>query len=120
MAELTGRRVLVVDDEPMVRFMVADELAHLGCLVQEADDGLQALEALSRSDDLDLVVTDIRMPHMDGWTLAERARELRPSLPVLYVTGYSDVASRPVPGAEVLAKPFMPSQLVAAVERALS
>src|SRR3712207_1744297 len=117
MSSLDGRRVLVADDEPMVRFMIVDELEHQGCRVEEAADGEEALKAIERGQPFDLIVTDVRMPRLDGWTLAERARDLRPDLPVLYVTGYTDVEARPVPGAEVLGKPFRPTQLVAAAAR---
>jgi CheY-like chemotaxis protein len=65
------------------------------------------------------MVTDVRMPRMDGWTLAEQARELRPDLPVVYITGYSDEL-RPVQGATVLAKPFRPANLLAAAGRLLA
>ncbi len=114
MRELAGLQVLVVDDEALVRFMVADIFEHAGCAVEEATDGEQALGALGGRQGFDLLVTDIRMPRLDGWSLAERARALHPELPVLYVTGYSDVAMRPVPGSLVVAKPFDPAALVAA------
>jgi CheY-like chemotaxis protein len=61
-------------------------------------------------------VTDVRMPRMDGWTLAERARLLHPGMPVLYVTGYSDVTARPVPGGQVVSKPFRPGALSSTVD----
>lgn len=111
MASLSGKRVLVVDDEAFVRYTVADELEHAGCSVVEAADGAEALDVLAAGDPFDLMVTDIRMPGFDGWTLAERARELRPGLPVLYVSGFSGVDPRPVPGGEFLSKPFLPAQL---------
>ena len=119
MAELQGRRVLVVDDEAMVRFAVADELRCIGCHVDEAGDGQEAVEALSTSA-FDLMVTDIRMPGIDGWALAERARELQPSLSVLYVTGFSHIEARRVSGSEVLAKPFLPKQRLASAARLLN
>ena len=111
MASLSGKRILVVDDEAFVRYTVADEFEHAGCSVVEAADGAEALTALAAGDAFDLMVTDIRMPGFDGWTLAERARELWPALPVLYVSGFSGVDPRPVPGGEFLSKPFLPAQL---------
>ena len=118
--KLTGCRVLVVDDEAMIRFMVTDEFEHQGCSVETAADGAEALAVLIDDGEFDLMVTDIRMPRLDGWTLAERAREVRPQLPVVYVTGFTDVLARPVPGAEVLGKPFRPADLVAAAERLIA
>ena|SRR3712207_5794573 len=120
MSGLSGRRVLVVEDDAMVRFMLVDEFEHQGCRVDEAADGAEALEAVSGEGAFDLMITDIRMPRLDGWTLAERARELRPELPVIYVTGFTDVAARPVPGGTVIGKPFRPSDLVAAAERMIA
>jgi len=117
MADMDGRRVLVVEDEAMIRFVMADEFEHAGCEVREAADGDEALTALTSEDRFDLMVTDIRMPGFDGWTLAERARLVRPDLPVLYVTGFSNVDPRPVPGSEVLAKPFSPKQLLVVASR---
>jgi CheY-like chemotaxis protein len=119
MHDLAGRQVLVVDDEVFVRFMVADLLEHAGCSVEEAEDGEQALGTLDSHQRFDLLVTDIRMPRLDGWSLAERARAIRPELPVLYVTGHSDVEARPVRGSIVLAKPFDPDQLMKAAARLL-
>ena len=119
MAELHGKRILVADDDAMVRFILTDELELAGCTVTDAVDGEAALTILSGGAEFDLLVTDIRMPKLDGWTLAEQARQLRPNLPVLYVTGWSDVDPRAVPGSEVLSKPFRPAQLVMAAARLL-
>jgi CheY-like chemotaxis protein len=117
MTSLSGKRVLIVDDEPFIRYTVADELEHAGWLVVEAADGAEAIDVLETGDAIDLMVTDIRMPGFDGWTLAERARELRPGLPILYVSGFSGVDPRPVPGGEFLPKPFLPAQLRAAAAK---
>jgi CheY-like chemotaxis protein len=117
MVDLQGRRVLVVEDEAMIRFVMADEFEHAGCQVREAADGYEAIAALETDERFDLMVTDIRMPGFDGWTLAERARAMRPHLPVLYVTGFSHIDPRPVPGGEMLLKPFSPTQLLAVASR---
>lgn len=88
-----------------MRFCIVDELENAGAEVIEAVDGLRALKLIEAGLPLDALVTDVRMPRMDGWTLAERVRELHPHLPVIYVTGWSE-APRPVPGGRVIAKPF--------------
>jgi CheY-like chemotaxis protein len=106
MSVLRGKRVLVADDEPYIRFCVAYELEDDGSEVVEATDGAEALDLIAGDARIAALVTDVRMPNMDGWTLAERVRELRPGLPVLYITGHSDVSARPVAGSLVLAKPF--------------
>jgi CheY-like chemotaxis protein len=113
---LRGKRVLIVDDEPMIRFVVAEEIESAGAETVEAEDGLAALELIEQGLVPDVLVTDVRMPRMDGWTLAERARALHPGLPVLYVTGYSDVTARPVAGGQVVSKPFRPGALSSTVD----
>jgi CheY-like chemotaxis protein len=79
---------LAVDDEPIVRAVAVDMLDELGFLVLVADDGLQALDVLRARPDVMLLVADCRMPGMDGPTLADEATRLRPSLSVVFVTGY--------------------------------
>ena len=112
MPPLAGLRILVVDDDAMVRFILTTELEDAGGVVTEAPDARAAITHLDDGQAFDLLVTDIRMPGMDGWALAERARASRPALPVLYVTGWSEESPRPVAGSEILAKPFRPAQLV--------
>jgi CheY-like chemotaxis protein len=113
--ELPGRRVLVVDDEELVRFTHTELLQDLGCTVIEAVDGREALAMLRFGVSVDLLLTDVRMPVLDGWTLAERARELQPDLPVIYTTGDLASAARPVPDGIVLEKPFRRAELIIAL-----
>jgi CheY-like chemotaxis protein len=66
----------------------------------------------------DVLVTDIRLPgKVDGWQIAERSREYNPDLPVIYATGFSPVAPRPVAGSLLLHKPFLPQEIVRAVRQ---
>jgi CheY-like chemotaxis protein len=111
--------VLVVDDDPRVRFFTSEALRSERCTVTEAEGGAEALEILVDNDAFDILVTDVRMPRLDGWSLAERARALRPRLAVLYVTGWSDVEPRPVPHGLVLAKPFRHNDLMTHANRAI-
>jgi CheY-like chemotaxis protein len=111
--DLRERRVLVVEDDPAVRLVHVSVLEDAGCIVTEAVDGVDALGELTRSA-FDLMITDIRMPRLDGWTLAERARELDPELPVLYVGSWSEDELRPVPAGLILPKPFRPHQFLVA------
>ncbi len=93
--------VLVVDDDDMVREMVAGELADEGYLVVEANDGLKALAQLDEGAAVDLLISDFSMPGMDGLILIEEARRRRPDLPALLLTGFADAAVRlAVDGAE--------------------
>lgn len=86
----TTKRVLVVDDEDKILFVVRHALARLGaeCQVQTARDGRQALE-MARDAPFDLVVTDLRMPEMDGIELTQALRELDRSPVVIWMTAYN-------------------------------
>lgn len=102
--------MLVVDDEPVVRMMIAEVVSDLAFEWAEAVDGDSALEILQSERRIDLLVTDIGLPGMNGRQLADAARLLRPGLKVLFVTGYAGPAA---PTAETLggdfaliAKPF--------------
>jgi CheY-like chemotaxis protein len=109
--------ILVVDDDEMVRHLVSVSLRSAGYSVMEAGSGTEALEVLSRSTEVGMLVTDIRMPGMDGLELVRRARDGNPCIKVLYMTGFTD---QPVePGATVLQKPFEPEVLRRHVARSL-
>ena len=82
--------VLIVDDEPSVQRFVERVLSEAGYATTVAGDGPEALEAASRMEELDLVVTDVMMPQMTGDELGRRLRAQRPSVKVLYLTGFSD------------------------------
>ena len=109
--------VLVVEDEPAVRELVVRVLESEGYAVLSAEDGRAALELLERRPvRLDLVLTDVLMPRMNGRQLGEALRERHPELPVLYMSGDIGehiVARQLVPeGAPFLRKPFSPDQLM--------
>ena len=118
MTALHGRSVLVAEDDAMVRLLLIDILEDAGCVVTEACDGADALSKLTDAS-VDLLLTEIRMPNLDRWALAEHARAPWPQLPVLYVTGWSDVSPRHVPDSRIIAKPYVPAQLLAEVETLL-
>jgi two-component system, cell cycle sensor histidine kinase and response regulator CckA len=82
--------VLIVDDEPSVQKFVARVLSDAGYLTTVAGDGPEALEAASKMEEFDILVTDVMMPQMTGDELGRRLRAQRPSLKVLYLTGFSD------------------------------
>lgn len=108
--------ILVVEDEWLVRDVVARELEDAGYTVLESDSAERALEVL-REREVDLLFTDIRLPGIDGWSLAEEARILRPDLPVIYATGYTVEQPRQVPESFFLNKPYRPSAVVKVAER---
>ena len=102
-------RVLVVDDDEMLRTILGRMLSEAGYDVTLAADGLEALGRLRDDGDVDLVVADLRMPRMGGQALGEHLRARDPGLPVLYISGYAadwspDLAAGP--GSAFLQKPF--------------
>jgi two-component system cell cycle sensor histidine kinase/response regulator CckA len=116
--------VLLVEDEGLVRRMAARALGEAGYQVLEAENGRAALELAARyGPRIELVLTDVGMPEMDGHELARRLEELRPDLPVVFLTGWGerDHRSDPAPATvrAVLRKPFSPDSLVQAVEQVL-
>jgi DNA-binding response OmpR family regulator len=108
-------RVLVVEDDLLVREIVVEALRDAGFDVIQASDGEEALTWCSQRV-ADVLVTDIRLPgQIDGWQIAERCREHDPTLPVIYATGFSPVEARPVAGSLTLSKPYQPERVVQAV-----
>jgi len=109
--ESTEATVLVIDDEPTVRMLVAEVLHELGYVALEAGDAVEGLKIVQSETRIDLMVTDVGLPGgMNGRQLAEAAREVRPSLNVLFITGYAENAvlshGHLEPGMHVLTKPF--------------
>lgn len=108
-------RILVVEDDPLIREFVVECLREEGFYVIHAADGEQALSWCGRQA-ADVLVTDVKLPGgIDGWEIAERCREQHPDLPVIYATGFSPIAPRPVPGSLMLQKPYHPEQIVEAI-----
>ncbi len=105
-----GETVLVVEDDSSVRLIIAEVLDELGYLHLGAADGPAAVQILQSEARIDLLVTDVGLPNMNGRQLAEIARNLRPGLKVLFVTGYAESAAVRhgflEPGVDMLTKPF--------------
>jgi signal transduction histidine kinase len=106
-----GQRVLVVDDEPTVRMLVSEVLQELGYTAIEVADGSTGLQVLRSDQRIDLLITDVGLPGgINGRQVADGAREVRPDLKVLFITGYAENAvvgnGHLEPGMQVLAKPF--------------
>ena len=116
-----GTAILVVDDDPEVRPLAATILKEAGFDVLEAASGDQAFQLLDRHREIALLFTDIVMPGIDGFVLADRAKALRPDLKVIYATSYSEAlrANRLIVHGAVLAKPYKPRDLEASIRRAL-
>src|SRR6266851_177028 len=116
-----GARILVVDDDSAVRWVTVECLREIGHFVAEADSGRAALAILERGDPCDLIVIDVVMPGLSGRDAVRLARQARPDLKVLFVTGYADKLG--FEGDEVgdplIKKPFKPADLAEAVRQAL-
>ena len=112
-------RVLLVEDDEGVRSSVAETLSEGGFEVLEAASGDEALQYLTGTPSIAILVTDLRMPGMTGWEVARRVRTVLPDVPVIYATGYVEAMEPPVTGSMFLLKPYRVTQLVSAI-RALT
>jgi GAF domain-containing protein/response regulator RpfG family c-di-GMP phosphodiesterase len=120
---MSDERILVADDEPWVAQVCAEILAGEGYQVRQAHGGQEALTWL-QEERFDCVVTDLRMPDVDGWTVLRRARELDPSMAAVAITSYGGmenaVAALRAGAQDLLLKPFDPDDLLLTVEKALA
>jgi two-component system cell cycle sensor histidine kinase/response regulator CckA len=124
-ADLTGEgKILLVEDEEGLRALNARGLASRGYTVLEASNGVEAIEVLEREGQVDLVVSDVVMPEMDGPSLLKELRRRDPNVKVIFVSGYAEEAfAKNLPSQEqyaFLAKPFTLKQLVAEVKKTLA
>jgi nitrogen-specific signal transduction histidine kinase len=106
----SGKTVLVIEDEPVVRAVVIEMLAEQGYRTLEAVDGPTGVKILRSGERIDMLVTDIGLPGMNGRQVADQARETRPGLRILFITGYAESAAMSEgflqPGMELITKPF--------------
>ncbi|PWC55645.1 response regulator [Azospirillum sp. TSO22-1] len=120
------RHVLVAEDEALAAIAIEDFLSRKGYRVTLAGDGQEAVERL-RDDPADIVITDLRMPRLDGRGLIRELRGMSPTLPVIVMTGYLTAESaddaltngawRPL---EILRKPVSPQAILDTLERMLN
>ena len=115
-----GEKILIVEDEPQVRHMMKRALEDAGYSVLEAGSGAEALGLVKRMDKtIDLLLTDVAMPGMNGRELADQVSRLAPGTPVLFTSGYTEgeIERRGLlgPGAAFIQKPLTPATLVRAV-----
>lgn len=121
------QHALLVDDDAVVRQALADGLSDHGWIVESAGSGAEALKVLEHTEAIDLLVTDLAMPGMNGLTLIREARERRPLLPALLLTGYAGTAHADLIGLAgadgpfaLLRKPVRPEELSDAAEMLVS
>lgn len=104
-----GETILVVEDEPVVRSLVVEVLNDLGYQTREAGDAAEALRISESGQRIDLLVSDVGLPGMNGRQMAEIIRQQRPGLKVLFATGYAESAAASDflgPDMAVITKPF--------------
>ncbi|MDD0976981.1 ATP-binding protein [Pseudomonas fontis] len=117
-------RVLIVEDDATVRLLVRETLEEQGYACKEVADATLALPLLRAPERIDLLISDVGLPGMNGRQLAEIARTLRPGLKVLFITGYAENATARMsfldPGMQMISKPFSFSQLASKVAQMLA
>jgi signal transduction histidine kinase len=119
--QMRSCRILVVDDNPLVAESTASMLEHLGHRPIITSSGMIALDAIRTESNIDLVVTDQVMPGMTGLELARRIRKLKPDLPVILATGYSEVPQhRTEPGVTRIDKPYHLDELASLIGRLMA
>ncbi|AHL75394.1 histidine kinase [Stutzerimonas stutzeri] len=124
MPQGNGEHVLIVEDMPAVRMLVAEMLTEAGYRCSEAGDVTTALSVLQDDPSVDLLLTDVGLPQLSGRELADAARIHRPALPVLFMTGYAENAVRRdrflVAGMDMVIKPFQIGDLLSKVRQMLN
>lgn len=117
------RALLVVEDEPLLRMVLAEMLRDVGFSVHIAEEGAKAIRLIETLGcELDGIVTDVRLgPGPDGWAVGRHAREQRADMPVIYVTGDSahEWRAQGVADSELVQKPFVAAQITKAVAAAM-
>lgn len=117
-----GRTILLIDDDDGVREVAAEVLTTMGYTVLEAPTGDQAVILIEAHPEIDLLFTDIVMPGIDGFKLADMIKFRRPQIKILYTTGFIHRVNDHlgIVHGEILSKPYHPDNLVAAIERAFA
>lgn len=119
---MNGKKILVVDDEPLIRKLVTDFLKREGCVTIEAEDGRKALDLFSNEKNIDLIILDVMLPEYDGWTVCREIRK-KSKVPIIMLTArgeeFDEVFGLDIGADEYIAKPFSPNILIARVKAVL-
>lgn len=116
MSDTAAPRVLIVEDEFMLLEVMAAELEDAGFAVIPATTAEIALALIAGGTAIDVLFTDIRLPGaMDGWQLAEAVRRLRPGLPIIYATGFTQTPPRMAEGSLFFTKPYRAQTIIDAI-----
>lgn len=120
-----GQVVLVVDDEPTVRMLLAEVVGSMGCVSLQATDAAAGLEILRSGARVDLLISDVGLPGgMNGRQMVEAARQVRPAMKVLFITGYAEQTvlngGQIGPGMQIMTKPFTLDSIAARIRGLLA
>jgi CheY-like chemotaxis protein len=122
--DIDRSRILVVEDNDLMRTYVTDLIESFGYAVVSATNSMEAMRMIGENDNIAMVFTDITMPGLDGIVLADMLKQHRPQLKILYTTGGNGVSrvksDAGVLHGNILAKPYRPDELRMEIERILS
>ena len=119
--KLTGATILLVDDDNQVREIIRAMLHELGYRVLEAGSGGAALDMMQRDPNVELLIVDFAMPGMNGAELARHVRSKRPTLPIIFATGFVDrVALAGIDESCIIGKPFSETELAEKIAAVLA
>ncbi len=118
--DATSKQVLIAEDEPVVRLLLNRLLKIWGYRTLLASNGKQAMEVAQQHEgEIDLLLSDVTMPEMNGPELAAKLTERRPSLKVILMSGYSQAQVALRRGWKFVQKPFKPATIKEAIEKSL-
>ncbi len=113
--ELTGKKILLVEDDKTLNFIIRDNLEEAGYEVQAAEDGVQAFDTFSKHA-FDLCLLDVMLPKLDGFSLAKKIREKNQSIPILFLTAKAMTEDKingfTIGGDDYITKPFSMEELL--------
>ena len=116
------KKILVVDDEPLIRKLVTDFLKKEGYSTIEADDGRKAMDLFCEKEDIDLIILDVMLPEYDGFTVCREIRK-KSRVPIIMLTArgeeFDEIFGLDIGADEYISKPFSPSILIARVNAVL-
>lgn len=117
-----GKKILMVDDEPLIRKLVVDFLKRQGYDTIEAENGREAMELFSREEDINLIILDVMLPEFDGFTVCREIRK-KSKVPIIMLTArgeeFDEIFGLDIGADEYITKPFSPNILIARVNAVL-
>lgn len=117
-----GKKILVVDDEPLIRKLVTDFLKKQGYSTIEAEDGKKAMDLFSSEESIDLIILDVMLPEYDGFTVCREIRK-KSKIPIIMLTArgeeFDEIFGLDIGADEYISKPFSPNILIARVNAVL-